>query len=144
MATVREILARKGSTVVTVSPDTSVLDAARLMNERGIGAVVVVERGSLVGIFTERDVMRRVVAAERAPATTPVRAVLSPAVITTQHEAPVEDCAALMTERRIRHLPVEGPDGLSGMITIGDLLAHQVSEQALTIEQLNSYLYDTR
>ncbi len=107
MATVREILARKGSTVVTVTPDTSVLDAARLMNERGIGAVVVVEAGALMGIFTERDIMRRVVAVERDPAATPVRAVLSPAVITTQHEAPVEDCAALMTERRIRHLPVE-------------------------------------
>ena len=114
------------------------------MNERGIGAVLVLEQGALVGIFTERDVMRRVVAAQRDPASVRVAEVMSTSLVTTRAETPVDECAALMTARRIRHLPVMGPAGLAGVITIGDLLAHQVGEQAVTIAQLNSYLYDTR
>lgn len=144
MATVSEILDRKGTNVVTVAPDTTVLDAARLMNERGIGAVLVMNQGALLGIFTERDIMRRVVAAEGKPGVIPVREVMSTGLTTTTPASTVEECAALMTARRIRHLPVLGPTGLAGVITIGDLLAYQVSEQALTIAQLNSYLYDTR
>lgn len=144
MATVSEILDRKGTNVVTVTPDTTVLDAARLMNERGIGAVLVTSQGALLGIFTERDIMRRVVAAEGKPGVIPVREVMSTGLTTTTPTNTVEECAALMTARRIRHLPVLGPTGLAGVITIGDLLAYQVSEQALTIAQLNSYLYDTR
>jgi len=144
MATVREILARKGPAVVTVTATTTVLDAARLMNERGIGAVVVLERGTPCGIFTERDLMRRVVAERRDPAATEVRQVLTPELITTSEEMAVEECAALMTNRRVRHLPVLGPDGLAGIVTIGDLLAWQVSEQASTIAHLSSYLYDNR
>ncbi len=144
MATVSEILDRKGTNVVTVAPDTTVLDAARLMNERGIGAVLVMNQGALLGIFTERDIMRRVVAAEGKPGVIPVREVMSTGLTTTTPANTVEECAALMTARRIRHLPVLGPAGLAGVITIGDLLAYQVSEQALTIAQLNSYLYDTR
>lgn len=144
MATVREILARKGPAVVTVTATTTVLEAARLMNERGIGAVVVLERGVPCGIFTERDLMRRVVAERRDPATTEVREVLTAELVTTREEMAVEECAALMTNRRVRHLPVAGPQGLAGIVTIGDLLAWQVSEQASTIAHLNSYLYDTR
>ncbi len=144
MATVRDILARKGTAVVTVGPETSVLDAARLMNERGIGAVLVLKDGRLAGIFTERDVLRRIVAAQRDPGTTLVGEVMSTNLLTTRSDAPTEECAALMTAQRIRHLPVLGPDGLAGVITIGDLTAFQVGEQASTIAQLNSYLYDTR
>ncbi len=88
--------------------------------------------------------MRRVVAAEGKPGVIPVREVMSTGLTTTTPASTVEECAALMTARRIRHLPVLGPTGLAGVITIGDLLAYQVSEQALTIAQLNSYLYDTR
>jgi CBS domain-containing protein len=144
MPTVREIIARKGPTVVTVTPDSTVLEAAQLMNARGIGAVLVMEGRELQGIFTERDVMRRVVAEQRDPATTLVREVMTTALVTTHADAPMTECAALMTNRRIRHLPVMGPEGLSGVITTGDLMAFQVAEQAVTIAQLNSYVYDTR
>lgn len=144
MATVREILARKGSEVLTVAPDSTVLEAAQLMNARGIGAVPVTEAGALVGIFTERDLMRRVVAETRPPESTSIREVMTPDPLTARPETTVEDCGALMTARRIRHLPVLGPSGLIGIITIGDLLAFQVSEQAATIAHLNSYVYDVR
>jgi CBS domain-containing protein len=144
MATVREILARKGSEVLTVAPDSTVLEAAQLMNARGIGAVPVIEFGALVGIFTERDLMRRVVAETLPPETTRIRQVMTPEPLTARPETTVDDCGALMTARRIRHLPVLGPGGLIGIITIGDLLAFQVAEQAVTIAQLNSYVYDVR
>ena len=144
MATVRDILARKGPQVVSASPMTTVLETAQLMNAKGIGAVLVLEEGTLHGIFTERDIMRRVVAEQRDPAATPVRDVMTTALVVTRPEVSVEECASLMTSRRIRHLPVMGPDGLSGVITIGDLMAHQVADQAATIAHLNSYVYDNR
>jgi CBS domain-containing protein len=144
MPTVREILARKGNNVVSVAPSTTVLDAAQLMNTRGIGAVLVLEDGQLIGIFTERDIMRRVVAMERPPSETLIRDVMTPAPVTTRADMPVEECASLMTTRRIRHLPVVGPDGLAGIVTTGDLMALQVADQAVTIAHLNSYLYENR
>lgn len=144
MASVREILSRKGSEVVTAEPSHSVHEAARLMNSKGIGALPVVDAGRLVGIFTERDLMRRVVAQDLDPRVTLIRQVMTPDPQTTSVDATVEECAARMTVCRIRHLPVMGPDGLGGIVTIGDLLAFQVAEQADTIAQLNSYVYDNR
>ncbi len=144
MPIVRDILARKGAETVTVSPAVSVLEAAQIMNGRGIGAVLVVDEGELVGIFTERDVMRRVVAEQLDPAATPVGDVMTRHLVTTRIDITVEECASQMTTRRIRHLPVIGETGLAGVITIGDLLAWQVAEQAVTIAQLNSFVYDNR
>jgi CBS domain-containing protein len=144
MATVREILVRKGGQVVTATPATTVFEAAQLMNTRGIGAVLVLAEGTLRGIFTERDLMRRVVAERRDPAATLLRDVMTTDLIVTRPEAPMEECASLMTSRRIRHLPVIGPDGLAGVVTIGDLLAYQVADQAFTIAHLNSYFYENR
>jgi CBS domain-containing protein len=144
MATVREILARKGPEVVTAAPEGTVLEAAQLMNARGIGALPVMEEGSLVGIFTERDLMRRVVAEGLDPRSTSVRQVMTAAPLTATVETSVDECGALMTARRIRHLPVLGPAGLVGIVTIGDLLAFQLADQAATIAQLNSYVYDVR
>lgn len=144
MATVREILARKGSEVVTAGPEQTVLEAAQLMNTRGIGALLVVEGGETIGIFTERDVMRRVVAAQKDPASTRIREVMTPAPVATATETTIDECAELMTVRRIRHLPVMGGGQLTGIVTIGDLLAWQLAEQASTIAHLNSYVYDNR
>lgn len=144
MESVRHILARKGSDIVAVFPRATVLEAARLMNARGTGSVLVLEGGQLVGIFTERDVLRRVVAEQRDPATTPVRDVMTTSLITCKPDAPVEECAAVMTQRRIRHLPVVGPDGLCGLITSGDVLAFQFAEQEATLKHLSSYFYDAR
>ena len=144
MATLRDILARKGHDVISVRPTDSVLDAANLMNDRGIGGLLVLEGGEPVGIFTERDVLRRVVAQGRNPAATSVAEVMSTPVTTCEPELSIEDGAALMTERRIRHLPVREAGRLTGVVTIGDLMAYQVSEQRATIAQMTNYLYDIR
>jgi len=144
MATVRDILNRKGAAVIAVPPVTTVLEAAQLMNDRGIGAVLVTDGPALTGIFTERDVMRRVVATCGDPATTPVSQVMTGSPVTTSSTATIEECASLMTSRRIRHLPVLDGEALAGVVTIGDLMAFQVEEQASTIAQLNSYVYDNR
>ena len=145
MATLRDILARKGGAVIAVRPADTVLHAATLMNEEGIGGLLVLDpAGEPVGIFTERDVLRRVVAPGRDPAATRVGEVMSAPVTTGPPDLTVDECAALMTQRRIRHLPVRDGAGLVGIVTIGDILAYQVGEQQATIAQMTSYLYDVR
>ncbi len=144
MPCVRDILARKGSGVVSIPAAESVLKAAQLMNERGIGGVVVLEEGQLAGVFTERDILRRVVAERRDPAATAVRDVMTTPVVTCRPDTTLEELGAIMTARRIRHLPVLGPIGLCGVVTSGDVLAYQVAEQQDTIQHLNRYVYDMR
>ncbi len=144
MATVQEVLTTKGSEVVKLIAEESVLTAARLMNERGIGGVVVTEAGEMVGIFTERDVLRRVVAEQRDPATTTLRDVMTSPVMTCRPEATLEECVAFITAKRIRHLPVVGEAGLCGIITSGDILASRMREHEDTIQFLNSYVFDIR
>ena len=144
MATVRDLLARKSGELVTVTGATTVLDASTLMVERGIGGVVVLDAGRLSGIFTERDVLRRVVAVRLDPAETLVRDVMTTPVLTVAPETPLEECQATMTERRIRHLPVVGPAGMVGLVSSGDVLAYEVAERQATIQQLESYVYYVR
>lgn len=144
MPAVRDLLARKGAAVTTIAPDATVLDAARLMNDRGIGGLVVVADGRIAGVFTERDILRRIVAAQRDPAATRVRDVMTTDVITCSPDTRLEECGLVMTQRRIRHLPVVGDGGVAGMVTIGDLLAHEVVESRETIDHLQSYVFDTR
>ncbi len=144
MATVKEVLTTKGSEVVKLVVEESVLTAARVMNERGIGGVVVTEAGKMVGIFTERDVLRRVVAEQRDPATTTLREVMTSPVMTCRPEATLEECIAFITAKRIRHLPVVGEEGLCGIITSGDILASRMREHEDTIQFLNSYVFDVR
>ena len=143
MATLGDLLATKGHEVLAVQPSDTVLQAANLMNERNIGGVVP-EVDRLAGIFTERDVLRRVVAVGLDPARTTVSQVMTTPVITCRPELSLEDCATLMTTRRVRHLPVQQGSELTGLVTIGDLLAHKVSEQQATLEQMTQYLYDVR
>ena len=144
MATLRDLLAIKGRDVVSVQLTETVVGAANLMNKRNIGGVIVYDGDRVVGIFTERDVLRRVVATGLDPAKTPVSRVMSTPVTMCEPDLSVPECAALMTARRLRHLPVGAPDALVGIVTIGDLLAHQVREQETTIEQMNKYIYDIR
>ncbi|MCA9768325.1 MAG: CBS domain-containing protein, partial [Gemmatimonadetes bacterium] len=106
MATVRELLAEKGATMLSTEPASTVLEAAKLMNEHGTGSVLIHEAEQLVGIFTERDLMRRVVAMQKDPATTTLRDVMTTALVTCTPDATMDDCGTLMSERRIRHLPV--------------------------------------
>ena len=144
MATLSDLLATKGPGVVAVQPSDTVLQAANLMNDLNIGGVVVLSGDRLAGIFTERDVLRRVVAQELDPATTPVAEVMTTPVITCPPDLSLEDCAALMTQRGVRHLPVQDSTGLVGVVSIRDLLAYKVSEQQATLDQMTHYLYDLR
>lgn len=144
MATINDILDRKGRDVVTMVPGESVLNAARLMNERGIGGIVVAENDRMVGIFTERDILRRVVAEQRDPAKTTVGEVMTAPVISLKPGATLEECMGLFTEKRVRHLPIVDHEGIKGIVTSGDILAHQVREQQDTIEYLHSYVYNPR
>ncbi len=141
MAIVQTILLRKGREVVTVGTDETVLAAANLMNERGIGGLVVTEGDRVSGIFTERDMLRRVVAARRDPATTRVRDVMTAPVASCRPDTTLAECRAFMTEKRIRHLPVVDDKGLCGIVTIGDLLAQEVGEHEATIEYLSHYIH---
>ncbi len=142
MSSVKQILAKKGRQVTSLESTESVLDAARLMNEKGIGGVPVTESGGIVGIFTERDILRRVVAECRDPATTTLREVMSERIVTCQPETTLDECVSVMTDKRIRHLPVVSDEGLCGIITAGDLLAFQVKDQAAIIRYLKSYTFD--
>jgi CBS domain-containing protein len=145
MAVVRDLLNRKGTSIVSIVPTATVLEAARLMNDRSVGGVLVVDdTGSLLGIFTERDILRRVVAAGLPPDTTKVSDVFTRDVVTTTPDTSVDECGAIMSGRRVRHLPVVDAKGLHGVVTIGDLLAHRVSEHETTIQHLNSYVFDMR
>jgi CBS domain-containing protein len=145
MAVVRDLLNRKGTSIVSIAPTATVLEAARLMNDRSVGGVLVVnDAGSLLGIFTERDILRRVVAVGLPPETTKVSDVFTPDVVTTTPDMSVDECGAIMSSRRVRHLPVVDAKGLHGVVTIGDLLAHRVSEHETTIQHLNSYVFDMR
>lgn len=144
MSSVRDLLARKGTAVIAVTPENTVLDAAHVMNEKGIGGVVVMKGSALIGIFTERDIMRRVVAAGRDPAITLVGDVMTTECLTITAEVQVGVCRALMSSRRIRHLPVIQDGGLVGMVTSGDILAFEVAQAEAQIEQLEKYVFDVR
>jgi CBS domain-containing protein len=142
MGTVREILGKKGSQVWSVGKEATVLDAALLMNEHRVGALVVLEEGRVAGMFTERDVLQRIVAARRDPVTTRVAEVMTEEVVCGTLETSVEEARGAMKNRRIRHLPlVDGDRRLLGLISIGDLNAHEVSSKELTIHLLQEYLY---
>jgi CBS domain-containing protein len=142
MAQVREILAKKGEQVYSIGKNATILEAARVMNQHKIGALVVIEGGRVEGIFTERDVLRRVVGEQRNPATTKVAEVMTTDVACCQPDTPIEEAASVMKHHRIRHLPVVGPDRrLHGMISIGDINAHHADNQAVQIHFLNEYLY---
>src|SRR5947209_6006774 len=143
MATLRDILARKGSHVFTIGPAATVMDAATLMNEHKVGALVVIDDGrGVVGMFTERDVLRRVVGEQRDPTTTRVADVMTTEVACATPATTIEEARGAMKNRRIRHLPlVDGDRRLTGLISIGDLNAHQTSDHEQTIHLLHEYLY---
>lgn len=143
MPTVRDILSRKGNTVHTITADATVLDAARAMNERHVGALVVTRAEKVVGIFTERDVLNRVVAQERDPAETLVRDVMTAPIAVCTPQTTRAECRAVMKNRRIRHLPVIEDERLCGIVSIGDILEVEGAEQAETIQYLYEYMHGT-
>ena len=130
---------------VSVEPGRTLRDALELMNRHRIGAIIVCDAaGALAGIFTERDLLRRVVALGLDPADTPVELVMTSPVVVGTPSTPLDECASVMTSRRLRHLPIVDGDQLVGMVTIGDVLAQRMVEQEVTIAELNRYVFDTR
>ena len=140
METVGQLLRAKGHDVWSVSPGASVYEALELMAEKNIGAVLVVDQGRLVGIMSERDYARKVILKGRFSRDTPVRNIMTERVVYVRPEQTLGQCMALMTEKRIRHLPVMANDQLIGVISIGDVVKAIISDQEFTIEQLENYI----
>jgi CBS domain-containing protein len=140
MTTVRQLLEHKGHDIAVVDADATVFEAIALMAERNIGSLLVMEDESLVGIVTERDYARKVVLRGKASPTTPVREVMSAHVITVSPDETVEECMTLMTDRRVRHLPVVEGTRLIGIISIGDLVQSIIGEQRSIIDHLEQYI----
>ncbi len=138
--TIDAILSRKGSEIHTVSPDATVFDAIELMAEKNVGALVVVDAGQIVGMVSERDYTRKVMLRGKRSRETPVREIMSTNLtVVTPHE-PVENCLRMMTEKRVRHLPVVAGETLRGVISIGDLVKWVIATQSATIAHLESYI----
>jgi CBS domain-containing protein len=140
MITVRELLERKGGVVWTIGPSTSVFEAIKTMAEKGIGALVVMEGSELVGIISERDYARKVVLQGKSSKGTSCREVMTGKVFFVTPERTLDECMALMTEKRIRHLPVLENKKLVGIVSIGDCIKAIVSKQEFIIEQLETYI----
>ena len=142
MPTVQDILSTKSPVVHCIEPGATVLDAIHKMNQHKLGALVVKSGEQVVGMFTERDVLRRVAGEMRNPAEVKVAQVMTSEVICCAPTDDLDEVSAIMSQRRVRHLPVCGADGkLQGMISIGDLNAYNVSQQAAQIGFLNDYIY---
>ncbi|EQD66944.1 signal transduction protein with CBS domain protein [mine drainage metagenome] len=141
MTTVRHLLGNKKSALFTIGPDAPVLEAVRSMAEHGVGALLVMRGEALAGIVSERDYARKVVLLGRASADTPVAQIMSSPVVTVSPDTNVQRCMVLMTERRIRHLPVVENGRVIGVVSIGDLVKSVIQEQQRTIEELESYIH---
>ncbi|HWH78470.1 MAG TPA: CBS domain-containing protein [Candidatus Binatus sp.] len=140
MKTVRDILKVKGTDVWRVEPDATVFEALQRMAEKEIGALVVMEGAQVVGLISERDYARKVILHGRASPTTLVKEIMTSHVVHTHLDQSIEECMALVTEKRIRHLPVMAQGQLVGVISIGDLVKSIISDQQFIIEQLVRYI----
>jgi CBS domain-containing protein len=144
MPTVRHVLDEKGHGVHHIHPDASVLDALTIMAEHDVGALVVLNGGTLVGIITERDYARKIVLKGRTSLGTPVREIMSTRVICARLDQTVEECMAVMTAKTVRHLPVLEHKELVGIVSIGDMVKCIIADQKFTIEQLEHYFQGGR
>lgn len=141
MTTVRQLLDRKGRAVYSLGPEDPVLEAIELMAEHRIGAMLVMQGDALLGIVSERDYARKVVLKGRSSSETPVWQIMSSPVVTVTPEQTIDDCMRLVTERRIRHLPVVENGRVIGVVSIGDLVKTVIEDQQRTIEQLEAYIH---
>jgi CBS domain-containing protein len=140
MKLVKQLLDTKGRDILSISPDASVLDAIKVMAEKGIGALVVLQGTALVGVVTERDYARKVILKGRSSETTLVSEIMTGNVITTTGDNSVDECMKMMTDRRIRHLPVVDGESVIGIISIGDLVKAVIADQKAEIEHLEHYI----
>jgi len=141
MKTVKRVLEAKGRDVYSTTPDTTVFDALAEMAERDVGALIVMEAGRVVGVFSERDYARKIILLGRSSRETPVRDIMTSRVVYARPDLTLEECLALMTDKRIRHLPVMNDDEeLCGVVSIGDLVKGIIDHQRFIIGQLESYV----
>jgi CBS domain-containing protein len=141
MTTMRHLLDRKGRSVYSVAPEAPVLEAIRAMAEHHVGALLVMRGAELLGIVSERDYARKVILKGRSSSDTPVAEIMSSPVTTADPATSVEEAMRIMTDRRIRHLPVVEDRKVAGVISIGDLVKAVIEDQQQTIEQLESYIH---
>ena len=141
MTTVQQLLDKKGREVWSVHPDDTVFDAIKKMADEDVGSVVVVDDGNAVGIFTERHYARNVFLKGKTSPTTLVGDVMERQVVCVRPEETVEECMAVMTEKRVRHLPVMHQGKLAGILSIGDLVKSKIADQEFTIEQRVEYVH---
>ncbi len=141
MKSVRQLLQAKGRNVHTIAPDARVFDALKLMADKDVGALIVTEGDRLAGIISERDYARKVILLGKSSQDIPVRDIMTGKVITVGLDQTVEECMAIMTGKRIRHLPVTEGERLAGVLSIGDLVKEVIAEQEQTIRQLESYIH---
>lgn len=141
MKTVGQLVQAKSGKLISIGPDARVFEALKLMAENEIGALVVLDGTKLVGILSERDYARKVILKGKSSHDTPVREIMTDKVITISPGQTVEDCMAIMTNKRFRHLPVTEGDRLIGVLSIGDLVKEVIADQEETIKQLESYIH---
>ena len=141
MTTMRHLLDRKGRSVYSIPPEAPVLEAIRAMAEHHVGALLVMRGAELLGIVSERDYARKVILKGRSSSATPVTEIMSSPVTTVDPATSVEEAMRIMTDRRIRHLPVTEDRRVAGVISIGDLVKAVIEDQQQTIEQLESYIH---
>ena len=141
MKTLKQLLEAKGREVYTIEPGARVFDALKQMADKGVGALIVTEGGRIAGVISERDYARKVILLGKSSHELQVRDIMTSRVITVHSGQSVEECMALMTEKRIRHLPVTEGERLIGVLSIGDLVKEVIAAQQQTIEQLESYIH---
>lgn len=141
MTLVSQILHAKGRQTWTVSPKTTVYDAVNMMAEHDIGSLVVVENGDVIGMFSERDYARKIILHGKSSKETPVEEIMTHEVLCVSPDQSVEKCMALMTDKRIRHIPILDKGQLVGVISIGDVVKAIISEQQVIINHLEDYIY---
>lgn len=140
MSTVKQLLEFKGHDIISIDPNQTVYEAIELLAARQIGALLVIENGKLVGLISERDYARKVILKGKSSRDTHVRDVMARELICVKPEMSVDECMALMTEKRVRHLPVIDNGALLGIVTIGDAVRQIISERDFTIQQLEKYI----
>jgi len=142
MATAAQLLTRKNPAIFSIEPEDPVLEAIQLMAEHGIGALLVMKGNELVGILSERDYARKVILKGRSSSETPVWQIMSAPVLTVTPAQTVDQCMQLMTDRRVRHLPVVEEGRVVGVLSIGDLVKAVLQEQQRTIQELEQYIHN--
>ncbi len=140
MKRIQTLLKKKGYDVWSIAPDASVYDAIHLMAEKAVGALIVMDGPNLVGVISERDYARKIILEGRSSENTKISEIMSSEVITVGPDNKIEECMAMMTERRIRHLPVLDGDKVLGVISLGDLVKYIIAEQQFVIEQMERYI----